>query len=134
MLLQRVEPQLCDHPYTRKRPIFNNSGCQLPGYMHIGAPRCQVKYLKWICDHSRISFDDSRSNGFVIPESDHANSFVPPVPWLLMANDVLVSLCGDVVHACGLVHTQSNCMGLRQRYEAEQFQRGCKFANFRQVK
>ncbi len=121
----RVEPLLCDHPYTRKRPIFNSSGCQLPGYMHPAAPRCQVKYLKWICDRARMPIDSTRGNGFVIPESHHAKALIPPQPWLITINNALVSMCGDIVSTCGIIHTKSNCMGMRQQQEAKYFRRFC---------
>ena len=129
----RVDPLLCDHPFTRKRPIFNNSGCQLPGYMHPAAPRCQTQYLKWICDHARLPMQARRGNGFVLPESDHGSARVPPYPWLMTVNQAFVSMCGDIVSSCGIIHTKSNCMGMRQQYEAKLFQRSCNVQQARRI-
>lgn len=127
----RVEPLLCTHPYTRKRPIFNNSGCQLPQYMDPFAPRCQVQYLKWICDNANIPFEDVSNSRFVLPESKHATSFIPPQPWLLRTKNSLVSMCGDIITECGLIHTTSNCMGVKQQYEAKLFQKSCPLHKFK---
>jgi hypothetical protein len=39
----RVSPLLCDAPYTKERPIFNNTGCLYPsGFMVQSSPRCQT--------------------------------------------------------------------------------------------
>lgn len=65
----RNDPFLCDVVYTKKKPIFNNSGCQLPHYMNPSAPRCQTKYLKWICDNARLKIDEVLPNYFILPES-----------------------------------------------------------------
>jgi hypothetical protein len=121
----RVDPNLCDAVLTKKVPIFNNTGCQLRGYMNPSAPRCQNKYLKLICDQSRISIDDSRRNSFVLPESDHSTAELPPQPYLLTAKDSFVSMCGQISSYCGLVHTTSNCMGIISKFDADLFHKKC---------
>lgn len=121
----RVDPNLCDAVLTKRVPIFNNTGCQLKGYMSPSAPRCQNKYLKYICDHSRIPIDDSRKNSFVLPESDHSTAELPPQPWLLTAKDSFVSMCGQISSYCGLIHTTSNCMGGTSSYQADLFHQNC---------
>ena len=106
----RVDPYICDVVYTKKLPIFKNTGCQLPGYMSPSAPRCQTQYLKWICEQSRIPIESSQANGFVLPESDH-NAYSnnpPPQPWLLTARNALVSLCGQISLPCGTLSTDIN--------------------------
>ena len=121
----RVDPNLCDAVLTKRVPIFNNTGCQLQGYMHPSAPRCQTKYLKYVCDQSRIPIDIPASNSFVIPESDHSTADLPPQPWLLTARNSFVSMCGSISTACGLVHTTSNCMGTSSKYQATKFISKC---------
>jgi hypothetical protein len=121
----RVDPNLCDAVLTKKLPIFNNTGCQLRGYMNPSAPRCQNKYLKYVCDQSRIPIDDSRRNSFVLPESDHSTAELPPQPYLLTAKDSFVSMCGHISSYCGLVHTTSNCMGITSKYDADLFHKKC---------
>jgi hypothetical protein len=68
----RVDPFICDIVYTKKVPIFNNTGCQLPEYMSPSAPRCQTQYLRWVCSLARIPIDSITPNYFVLPESDHS--------------------------------------------------------------
>ena len=80
----RVEPFLCANVYSKRTPIFNNTRCQLPTYMHIASPRCQTKYLLWICESSKLRVDDSNlKSRFVLPESDHGKADLPPVPYLI---------------------------------------------------
>jgi hypothetical protein len=121
----RVDPNLCAAVYTKKKSIFNNTGCQVPGMMHLGAPRCQNGYLKYVCDKSMISIDDSRRNGFVLPESDHMHSELPPQPWLLTARNSFVSMCGHISSECGIIHTLSNCLGGRHTRDAKMFNQKC---------
>lgn len=121
----RVEPYLCEDVYNKKLPIFNNKGCQLPAYMNPSAPRCQTQYLKKICDQSQLNITDTASNHFVLPESDHAATFVPPVPYLLTARDSFVSMCGQISTTCGFVHTTANCMATGYKAQALQFQSSC---------
>jgi len=99
----RVDPYICDVVYTKRLPIFNNTGCQLPGYMSPSAPRCQTKYLRWICEQSRLSIDDTSTNHFTIPEADHKSNAAhpPPQPWLLTAKNAIVSMCGQISLPCG---------------------------------
>jgi hypothetical protein len=98
----RVDPNLCDAVMrAKKNPIFNNTGCQLPGYMNPSAPRCQNKYLRYICDQSRIAIDDPKRNGFALPESDHKTAELPPQPWLLTVRNSFVSMCGSISTKCG---------------------------------
>jgi hypothetical protein len=99
----RVDPYICDVVYTKKLPIFKNTGCQLAGYMSPSAPRCQTQYLKWICEQARVPIDDVTANHFVLPESDHtANIHLPPPqPWLLTARNAIVSMCGQISMPCG---------------------------------
>jgi len=128
----RVDPWLCDSPLTKKRPIFQNSGCQLPHYMHESAPRCQTKYLKWVCDQARMPIDEGKSNNFVLPESNHLTSFLPPTPWLLTARNSLVSMCGDVVSECGFIHSSANCMANGHRFQGNAFSKSCNIRNARE--
>jgi hypothetical protein len=126
----RVEPYLCDAVYEKRRPIFFNKGCQLPHYMNPSAPRCQTKYLKWICEQAQRNITDSSisttGSAFVLPESDHQTSFIPPIPWLLSARNALVSKCGTIVTACGYVHTTANCMATGNSYAAKKFNDSCR--------
>ncbi len=101
----RVEPYLCANVYTKKIPIFNNTGCQLASYMSPSAPRCQTKYLRWICEKSQIDVTDSTPNHFVIPEADHATTQFPPQPYMIMARDSFVSMCGQISTQCGKFET-----------------------------
>lgn len=124
----RVEPFLCDEPYTKKKPYFNNKGCENPaGYMSQSAPRCQIGYLKWICDQSRTDIEEVHGRGFVLPESDHKNSdFIPPNPFLLSVSNSYVMMCGQVYSACGLIATTTNCMAERHISQMKRkFMKGC---------
>jgi len=121
----RVEPYLCDVVLTKRIPIWNNTGCQLAAYMNPSAPRCQTKYLKWICDSARMPITETRPNRFVLPESDHSKTEMPPQPWLLTARDAFVSMCGHIVTQGGLVHTTANCMATGYRNQALLFQKRC---------
>ena len=121
----RVEPNLCDIIYTRRIPIFNNSGCQLPVYMNPSAPRCQTKYLKWICDEARMPINISLANHFVLPEADHSQTELPPQPWIITARDSFVSMCGHVSTQCGLIRTTANCMATGYKTQAALFHKKC---------
>lgn len=121
----RVEPFLCDAVYLKKTPIFNNSGCQLPHYMNPSAPRCQTKYLKWICYAASIGVEDSKPNHFILPESNHHSIDNPPVPYLLTARHSFVTMCGQIIGSCGIVHTTANCMATGYRPYATGFKRSC---------
>jgi hypothetical protein len=103
----RVDPFLCEAVYVKKRPIFNNTGCQLPHYMNSGAPRCQTSILKWICEHASIAIDNPSSNGFVLPESDHSTWIKPPLPWLLTIRDSFVTMCGQIASKCGRILSET---------------------------
>lgn len=106
----RVDPLLCEAPYQRKKPIFDNDGCFMRLYMSKSAPRCQSKYLKYICDKSQMNIEDSTPNGFFIPEANHKNTFMPPTPWILTVRDSFVTACGQISSQCGPIHTTTNCM------------------------
>lgn len=121
----RVDPNLCDAVMKKRRPIFTNKGCLLAGYMSPSAPRCQNKYLKYICDESRIAINDPVRNGFVLPESNHFNSELPPQPWLLTARNSFVSMCGHISSDCGLIRTTANCMGIGFQRQADLFHSRC---------
>ena len=97
--------------------------------MHVGAPRCQPKYLKWLCDHSRIDSSDSSSNGFVLPESDHKNTFLPPTPFLIVAKESLVTMCGQILHKCGLIHLGASCLAAFQFTQARAIETKCDTKN-----
>lgn len=97
----RVEPFLCENVYAKKLPIFNNTGCQLPTYMSPSAPRCQTQYLRWICEQSQLDITNTKPNHFVLPEAGHSTTFLPPQPWILMAKDSFVSMCGQISGPCG---------------------------------
>ena len=124
----RVEPFLCKSAYTKKNPIFNNSGCQLPDYMSISAPRCQIQYLKWACQSASIPVETVDSNGFVLPESDHALANAPPQPWMITARNSFVTMCGQIIGRCGMVHTTTNCKARGYKSQGAAFQRTCTFA------
>ena len=129
----RVDPHLCDAVAAKRLSIFNQTGCQLPGYMSPSAPRCQNKYMKYICDQSRTAIDDQKGKSFVILESDHNNTELPPQPWLLTARNSFVSMCGDISTDCGVVHTTSNCLGTRFKSQAKLFQSKCKHSLIKYV-
>lgn len=130
----RVEPWLCDVVFTKKNPIFNNTGCQLPDYMSTSAPRCQTSYLKWICDSSRMDImDSSSSSRFILPESNHATSFLPPAPFLLIAKYSFVTLCGQIISSCGIVHTTANCKARSSMVQGKSFQKKCNLKSFSEV-
>ncbi len=116
----RQEPLLCDEPYTKKRPLFDANGCQLPTYMHPSAPRCQSSILKEICRRSKIDKNSSIVNGFVLPEANHAHlSFIPPTPFVITARNAFVTMCGQILHAtCGLIHLTTSCLAQFQREQA----------------
>lgn len=121
----RVDPNLCDAVMTKKRPIFTNKGCHLNGYMSASAPRCQNKYLQYICNQSRIAIDDPVRNGFFLPESNHFSTELPPQPWLMTASNSFVSMCGQISTDCGLVRTTANCMGTGSENSANLFREKC---------
>ena len=118
----RQEPLLCEEPYTKRKPLFEANGCQLPTYMHPSAPRCQSKILKEICSRSKMEKNQSSVNGFVLPEADHAEmDFNPPSPFIITARRVLVTMCGQIIHPnCGLVHLSTSCQAPFQ-YEQVMF-------------
>ena len=130
----RVDPNLCDSVYTKRKPIFNGTGCQLQGYMHPSAPRCQNKYLKYVCDQSQIPIDESNGNAFVLPESDHRKTLLPPQPWLLTARNSFVSMCGTISTDCGLIHTLSNCQGTSLKHRGSLFLKKCASAQMNNVR
>ena len=92
-LQMRVESWLCDSIYLTKSPYFEREGCPAKkGYMSTGAPRCQVKYLKHVCDSSKMNVEDRRANGFFLPEANHNQSFTPPLPFLLGTKNAFVTM------------------------------------------
>lgn len=130
----RVDPNLCDAVYTKKMPIFNNTGCQLQGYLHPSAPRCQNKYLKYVCEQSQIPIDEVNGNSFTLPESDHSNTLLPPQPWLLTARNSFVSMCGTISTDCGLIHTMSNCQGTASKFTGKVFLTKCASSQMNNVR
>lgn len=130
----RVDPFLCDAVYSKRMPIFNNTGCQLPGYMNPSSPRCQTKYLKWACDNARIPMNSSYSNSFVLPESDHSTIDLPPQPWILTVRHSFVSMCGHISSACGLVHTTANCQAIAHETQATAFHKKCQVSQIDKVR
>ena len=122
----RQEPMLCESPYKHLRPIFEADGCQLPQYMHKEAPRCQSRYLQWICAQSRIEKNDSSSNGFFLREAHHAILHPhPPTPFLITAKKSFITMCGQILHPCGLVHLANSCLAQYQRDQARLISRTC---------
>ena len=93
--------------------------------MHPSAPRCQTRYLKWICDHSRMDITEEKGNGFILPESDHSRTEKPPQPYLVKIRNASVSMCGDISMSCGYLHTTANCMATGYRWQAQQFHKKC---------
>lgn len=124
----RVDPYLCEVVYTKAKPIFKAKQCQIPTMMHPSAPRCQVTYLKWICEAAQRPLNDSALNPFVVPEADHATTEVPPDPYLVIAKDVFVSMCGQLHTKCGLLHTSANCRATGFRWKAKKFGQNCPFS------
>lgn len=103
----RIEPSLCQSVYRKRRPIFNNTGCQLPHYMSASAPRCQTGYLKWICDHATLDTNITTPNYFVIPESNHGTWIDPPTPYLAAVKEAFVTMCGQILASCGKYFSSS---------------------------
>jgi hypothetical protein len=97
----RIDPRICTSIYLKRKPIFDNPGCQLDGYMSPSAPRCQTKYLKYICENSKMNFTDVVPNHFVIVEADHSQWLTPPSPWIAVAKNASVSICGHISASCG---------------------------------
>lgn len=100
----RVDPYICTIVYQKRLPIFNNTGCQLPTYMSPFAPRCQTQYLRWACEQSSIPISIETPNYFVLPESDHQTTDLPPQPWLLTARNAFVTMCGQISLPCGTIY------------------------------
>jgi hypothetical protein len=121
----RVEPFLCEDVNSKRHPIWKSMGCQLKHYMNPSAPRCQTKYLKYICDNSQLDVDIERGNGFILPESNHAKTEKPPQPYLVTTRNAIVSMCGDLSMPCGYLHTTANCMATGFRWQAQQFHKKC---------
>jgi hypothetical protein len=109
-LQMRVDPGLCDIISKYKRPIFNNTGCQLRHYMSLYAPRCQTKHLKRVCDEARLEVTNTTRTGYVLPEADHSlwENIPPPTPYLLVMKDVFVTQCGQASLTCGMLHTTAH--------------------------
>ena len=99
----RVDPTLCTIVSSFKRPIFNNTGCQLRHYMSLYAPRCQVPYIKQICYDASLPIDYQRLTKFVLPESNHKlwRDNLPPTPYMMVMKNVFVTQCGQVSLPCG---------------------------------
>ena len=93
--------------------------------MYSSAPRCQTQYLKSICQQASLSIDNHQPNGFILPESNHATTFLPPQPWLVTTKDTFVSMCGQISLACGMLQTNTNCRALAYEMHALTFQRYC---------
>jgi len=72
-----------------------------------------------------MDVEDPKSNLFVLPESDHAKTDLPPTPWIVMAKNAFVSMCGQIYAKCGLVHTNANCMATGYKSLGEAFQKKC---------
>jgi hypothetical protein len=121
----RVDPSLCSAVYLKKTPIFDQPGCQLQTYMNYAAPRCQTQYLKWICENSQLPVDSKKPNFFILPESDHSRAFIPPQPWIIIARDSFVTMCGQLSTFCGLVHTDANCMATGYKSQGFLFRKKC---------
>lgn len=122
----RVDPYICDMAYRKRLAIFNNTKCQLPTYMNPSAPRCQTKYLEWICNQSKLDIYNTKPNYFIIPESNHNIIYnIPPQPWLLTTKQTFVSMCGQILLSCGVIHTNTNCRSIAYQTQAKSFQKYC---------
>jgi hypothetical protein len=106
----RCDPLICQAPYSKKRPIFNQTGCSIFNYMSPSAPRCQTQYLHHLCSIASQEIGDTTFRHTIMPESDHANTYIPPTPWILTAKDSFVTACGQIIAGCGYIHTTANCM------------------------
>lgn len=121
----RVDPNLCEGVYIKRKPIFKNTGCQLPHYMSPAAPRCQTSYLKWICESSQMNVTTIQPNYFIMPEADHQTWPKPPIPWLMVVKEAMVSMCGQISMSCGFMHTNANCKATGYINQAMAFSRHC---------
>ena len=132
----RLEPELCLKPWQKSKPIFRNPGCQLPKYMHPSAPRCQTSYLHWACVQGSIEKNDSSLNYFSLPEADHSRSsnFFPPMPFLIVARSSFVTMCGQIVHRCGLIHPTASCQAQNERIEGFKMFEKCNVKKFEKKK
>jgi hypothetical protein len=127
---QSVDPALCKAVYAKKRPIFNNTGgCQLRHYMHPSSPRCQSRYLEYICTAASFSEERrERGNAFILPEADHALTLargIPPEPFLVRTGRAVISMCGTIVTACGYLHATASCMATGNKWHADKFATSC---------
>jgi len=93
--------------------------------MNPSSPRCQIEYLKWICNNARMDITQTASNNFILPDSYHVNAELPPIPYLIVAKDAFVSLCGQIANSCGVVHTTANCQAPGYRDHAIRFYYKC---------
>ena len=131
--LMRVDPNLCDAIAFDKHPIFRRAGCSHL-HLHPGSPRCQNDYLKWVCYNSaRAISDHVTTSFFVLPESDHLNTKLPPEPYIITAKNAFVSMCGDISSRCGLVRTTADCGAVQRRPASTSFYQNCPISLMSQV-
>ena len=78
-----------------------------------------------MCQQASLSIYNHVSNGFILPESNHATTYLPPQPWLITVTNTFVSMCGQILLPCGVIHTNTNCRSLAYEIHALAFQRYC---------
>jgi len=131
--LMRVDPNLCDAIVFEKHPIFNKPGCT-HFHLHPGAPRCQNDYMKWACYNSaRAISDHVTTTFFVLPESDHLTTQLPPEPYIITARNAFISMCGEISSKCGLVRNTADCGAEQRKSAASSFYENCPISLMTQV-
>ena len=131
--LMRVDPNLCDAIMFEKHPIFNKPGCT-HYHLHPGSPRCQNDYLKWACyNAARAISDHVTTFFFVLPESDHLTTQLPPEPYIITARNAFVSMCGDISSKCGLVRNTADCGAEQRKSDTKSFYQRCPISLMTQV-
>lgn len=130
----RVDPLLCKAVYLKKTPIFDQPSCQLKTYMHPSAPRCQTKYLKWLCETTQLDINDDRPNYAIMPEAHHNRTFLPPQPYILTIRNAYVMMCGQVIANCGAIRTTANCQSNGQVMFMGPFQQACSMQQLSSVR
>ena len=94
--------------------------------MNPSSPRCQTSYLDWACSSASIDINQSITNHFILPESNHQKtSNIPPHPYLVTTKDSYVTMCGQIISSCGLIHTTANCMARGHKYLGLAFRDNC---------
>lgn len=121
----RNDPLLCAAAYTKKHALFKKDGCNLPHYMGVSHPRCQSRILAWSCKQAAVNDGNATYNDFRLLEAQHTRWRLPPTPYLIIARDALVNMCGQLVLSCGFVHTNTNCRAPGDLSRTRLFRKTC---------